>query len=54
VQQAQTQVSMGMNPDGSMPETTTEPEQGIERDPASAALSQVPLPGVQQSGPALV
>jgi hypothetical protein len=53
MQQAQTQMSMGMNPDGSMPEQVTEPEQGIERDPASAALSQVPLPDVQQSGPAL-
>jgi hypothetical protein len=52
-QQAQTQASIGMNPDGSAPEATTEPEQNIARDPASAALSQVPLPDVQQSGPAL-
>jgi len=30
-----------------------EPPQTISQDPASAALSNVPLPGVQQSGPAL-
>lgn len=53
MQQAQTQVSMGMNPDGSMPEQTTEPQQSISQDPASAALSEVPLPDVQQAGPAL-
>lgn len=53
MQQAQTQVSMGMNPDGSMPEQITEPAQDINRDPASAALSQVQMPEVQQSGPAL-
>lgn len=53
MQQAQTQVSMGMNPDGSMPEAITEPEQNIARAPADASLSQVPLPDVQQGGPAL-
>lgn len=51
--QAQTKMSMGMNPDGSMPEAATEPAQSISQDPASAALSEVPLPDVQQSGPAL-
>lgn len=50
---AQTQVSMGMNPDGSMPEQTTEPGKTVSQDPASASLSQVPLPDLQQSGPAL-
>lgn len=51
---AQTQMSMGMNPDGSMPEKITEPgDEGLQADPASAALSNVPLPGVQQGGPAM-
>lgn len=51
--QAQGHQAAGMNPDGSMPEGITEPQQNISQDPASAALSQVPLPDVQQSGPAL-
>jgi len=38
---------------GAPPEGVTEPKQGISQEPASAALSQVPLPDVQQSGPAL-
>ncbi len=44
-----------MNPDGSMPEQVTEPQDqgGLAKDPASAALSNVPLPGLQQKGPAL-
>lgn len=53
MQQAQNNQSMGMNPDGTMPEQITEPGQDINRDPASAALSQVPIPDLQQSGPAL-
>lgn len=52
---AQTQTQMGMNPDGSMPEQITEPgPEGLQADPASAALSEVPLPGVQQGGPAMM
>jgi len=51
--QAQGNMQMGMNPDGSMPEAITEPQQSISRDPASSALSQVPLPSLQQKGPAL-
>ena len=51
--QAQNNASVGMNPDGSMPEQLTEPPPDISQEPASAALSQVPLPGVQQKGPAL-
>ncbi len=48
-QQAQTQMAAG----GVPPEQITEPEGNVARDPASAALSNVPLPDVQQSGPAL-
>lgn len=51
--QAQGNQQAGMNPDGSMPEQTTEPGKSVSQDPASAALSQVPLPDVQQRGPAL-
>ncbi len=53
MQSTQNNQMAGMNPDGSMPEAITEPEKNISREPASAALSQVPLPSVQQSGPAL-
>lgn len=52
--QAQGNQMAGMNPDGSMPEAITEPEQaGLQADPASAGLSNVPLPGLQQGGPAM-
>ena len=52
--QAQGNMQAGMNPDGSMPEAITEPNDGdLSMDPASAALSNVPLPGIQQGGPAL-
>lgn len=51
---AQTQMNMGMNPDGSMPEQITEPgQEGLQADPASAGLSNVPLPTLQQGGPAM-
>ena len=51
--QAQGNQQAGMNPDGSMPEAQTEPEKGLEQDPASAQLSQIQLPDLQKSGPAL-
>lgn len=58
MQQAQQQMMMGqmmggVPPGGSPPEGVTEPGQQLSMDPASASLSQVPLPDVQQSGPAL-
>lgn len=43
----------GLNPDGTAPEQTTEPESGLAQDPASAALSQIQLPPLQQKGAAL-
>ena len=51
MQQASNNTSAGMNPDGTMPEQLTEPAQDINRDPASAALSQVPIPDIQQGMP---
>lgn len=51
--QAQGNAQAGMNPDGTMPEAITEPEGELSQDPASVALSQVPLPGLPQKGPAL-
>ncbi len=54
--QAQTNQAAGMTPGGSdvpPPEGITEPEKGITKDPASAALSEVKLPPVQQGGPAM-
>ncbi len=42
--QAQGNAAVGMNPDGTAPEATTEPEKNIARDPASAGLNQVQLP----------
>jgi len=53
--QAQGNQMAGMNPDGSMPEQITEPQDpgGLAKDPASASLSEVPLPPIQQKGPAL-
>lgn len=55
VMQAQGNQMAGMNPDGSMPEQITEPQDpgGLAQDPASAALGEVPLPSLQQKGPAL-
>ncbi len=57
MQTAQQQMMMGqmggVPPGGAPPEGVTEPGQQLSMDPASAALSQVPLPDVQQSGPAL-
>lgn len=52
--QAMANASAGMNPDGSMPESITEPDDpgGLARDPASAALSNVQLPPIPQGGPA--
>lgn len=51
---AQTNAMMGMNPDGSMPEQITEPgDEGLQADPASAGLNEVPLPPMQQGGPAM-
>jgi hypothetical protein len=44
--QAQNNVQAGMNPDGTAPEATTEPEQNIARDPANAGLNQVQLPPI--------
>lgn len=53
--QAQGNMNAGMNPDGTAPEQITEPQDqgGLAQDPASAALSEVPLPSLQQKGPAL-
>lgn len=51
--QAQGNQAAGMNPDGSMPEEITEPDGDLSQDPASAALSEVQLPGLPQKGPAL-
>lgn len=46
-QQAMAQPLSGETPpEGASPESVTEPEQGISRDPSSAALSQVPLPSI--------
>lgn len=45
--QAQGNMQAGMNPDGTAPEATTEPEQNLARDPANAGLSQVQLPPMQ-------
>ncbi len=42
--QAQGNMQAGMNPDGTAPEATTEPEQNLARDPANAGLNQVQLP----------
>lgn len=52
---AQGNMAAGMTPGGSdvSPEETTEPNEGLAQDPASAALSQVPLPPLQQGGPAM-
>lgn len=50
--QAVANTSVGMNPDGSMPEALTEPEKNLSKDNASAALSQVQLPPIPQGGPA--
>lgn len=45
--QAQGNQMAGMNPDGTAPEATTEPEQNLARDPANAGLDQVQLPPIQ-------
>lgn len=52
---AQGNAMAGLAPDGSAPEEMTEPEDqgGLAQDPASASLSQIPLPSLQQKGPAL-
>lgn len=52
---AQGNAQAGLNPDGSMPEAITEPQDdgGLAADPASAALGNVPIPPLQQGGPAL-
>jgi hypothetical protein len=52
--QQQQQAMAGMAPGGGgmPPEQVTEPQQGIARDPASAALSEVQLPDLPQGGPA--
>lgn len=42
--QAQGNMQAGMNPDGTAPEATTEPEQNLARNPADAGLNQVELP----------
>jgi hypothetical protein len=42
--QAQGNAMAGMNPDGTAPEATTEPEGNLARDPANAGLNQVQLP----------
>lgn len=42
--QAQGNVQAGMNPDGSTPEQSTEPEQNLAQNPADAGLDQVQLP----------
>lgn len=42
--QAQGNQQAGLKPDGTAPEDTTEPEKNISQDPASAGLSQIPLP----------
>jgi len=42
--QSQGNMMAGMNPDGTAPEATTEPELNLARDPANAALNQVQLP----------
>lgn len=54
MQQAQGNMASGMNPDGTMPEAVTEPDDpgGLATDPASAALSNVQLPPLTQGGPA--
>lgn len=56
MQMAQQQQAMGGVPgaEGMPPEQANgEPAPSVSRDPASAALSNVPIPGLQQSGPAL-
>lgn len=55
LQQVQMAQQAGMAPAGGAPapEGLTEPQPSLSQDPASAALSNVPLPGQQQSGPAL-
>lgn len=52
---AQTNAAAGLTPGGAdvPPEAATEPEGTLTKDPASAALSEVPLPAVQQGGPAM-
>jgi len=51
--QAQGNATAGLRPDGTAPEETTEPQKSISAEPQSGTLSQVPLPKLQQSGPAL-
>lgn len=52
--QAQGNAQVGLGPDGKPPEQANgEPSKGVTREPASAALSNVPLPQAQQKGPAL-
>jgi hypothetical protein len=53
---AQANAASGLTPGGSdvpAPEGVTEPEGNLAKDPASAALSEVPLPPLQQGGPAM-